>query len=189
MVAMDLSQARGGLGNAWSGSQGRGRRPVALATLLALAALKPLGLGIDPGSAAAQGGCQTPFLVFTDPSNPGSTSRSGEVVVTRDSVLLGDFTGDGHFAGYSIEGVQDTIVNTATGMGRVQGEFTATSPDADSSITVWFTGQVDFAAEMATGNFVVLGGTGNDAGYRTAGTIEGTIVGPATLEGADVGLC
>ena len=42
---------------------------------------------------------------------------------------------------------------------------------------------------MATGNFVVLGGTGNDASYRAAGTIEDTIVGPATLEGADVGLC
>jgi hypothetical protein len=42
---------------------------------------------------------------------------------------------------------------------------------------------------MATGNFVVLGGTGDDAGYRAAGTIEGAVVAPATLQGADVGLC
>jgi hypothetical protein len=41
---------------------------------------------------------------------------------------------------------------------------------------------------MATGNFVVLGGTGDDAGYGTAGPKEGTVVGPATLEGEDAGL-
>jgi hypothetical protein len=188
MVAMDLSRTRVAMGNAWSGGQGRWRQ-VVIASLLALATLLPLGTGIDPGSAAAQGGCQTPFRVFTDPSNPGSTSQSGDIAVTHESVLLGDFRGDGRFAGYSIEGVQNAIVDTVTGMGRVQGEFTATSPDAESAITVWYTGQVDFEAGTATGNFVVLGGTGDDAGYRTAGTIEGTIVGPATLEGADVGLC
>ena len=33
------------------------------------------------------------------------------------------------------------------------------------------------------------GGTGNDAGYTASGTIEGTVVGPATLDGADIGLC
>jgi hypothetical protein len=148
-----------------------------------------MGRGIDSRSAAAQGGCQTSFLVYTDPANPGTSSQSGDVAVTRDSVLLGDFRGEGRFAGYNIEGVQDAIVNTATGMARVQGEFTATSADGDSSIAVWFTGQVDFEAGMAIGNFVVLSGTGNDAGYRAAGTIEGTVVGPATLEGADVGLC
>jgi hypothetical protein len=42
---------------------------------------------------------------------------------------------------------------------------------------------------MATRNFVVLGGTGNDAGYGAAGTIEGTVVGPATLEGEGAGFC
>ena len=30
---------------------------------------------------------------------------------------------------------------------------------------------------------------GNDIGYTASGTIEGTVVGPATLDGADVGLC
>ena len=187
MITTDLSRARGWIGRAWR--RGRGWRQVVLATLLALVGLLPLGMGVDTGSAVAQGGCQTPFLVYTDPANPGTRSQSGDVAVTRDSVLLGDFGGDGRFAGYSIEGVQDAIVNTVTGMGRVQGEFAATSPDGNSAITVWYTGQVDFEAGMAIGNFVVLGGTGNDAGYRTAGTIEGTIVGPATLEGADVGLC
>jgi hypothetical protein len=161
---------------------------VILTTLLAFMALLPLG-GIDTRSAAAQGGCQTPFLVYTDPANPGTRTQSGDVAVTRDSVLLGDFRGNGRFADYDIAGVQDAIVNTTTGMARVQGEFTAASPDGDSSITVWYTGQVDFEAGMAIGNFVALGGTGDDAGYRAAGTIVGTIVGPSTLEGADVGLC
>lgn len=188
MSAMSLDRARVSTGG-WWGGRGRRCRTVVLTTLLPLWALLPLGDGIATSSAAAQGGCQTPFLVYTDPSNAGDTSQSGDIAVTRDSVLLGDFRGDGRFAGYSIAGVQDAIVNTATGMGRVQGEFTATSPDGDSSITVWYTGQIDFEGEMATGNFVVLGGTGSDAGYRGAGTIEGTIVGPATLEGADLGLC
>lgn len=188
MIATDLNRTRVWIGRGWSGG-GRGRRLVVLATLLALVGLLPLGTGVDTGLAVAQGNCQTPFLVYTDPTNPGTRSQSGDVAVTRDSVLLGDFRGDGRFAGYSIEGVQDAIVNTMTGMARVQGEFTATSPDGGSSITVWYTGQVDFEAGMATGNFVVLSGTGNNAGYRAAGTIEGTIVGPATLEGVDVGLC
>jgi hypothetical protein len=189
VIAMNLSVERGWIRSGRSDVRRLVPSQVILATLLALAGVLPLGTGVDTGSVRAQGGCQTPFLVYTDPANPGMRSQSGDVAVTRDSVLLGDFRGDGRFAGYDIEGVQDAIVNTATGMARVQGEFTATSPDGDSSITVWYTGQVDFEARMATGNFVVLGGTGNDAGYRAAGTIEGTIVGPATLEGTDVGLC
>jgi hypothetical protein len=140
-------------------------------------------------SASAQGSCQTPFLVFTDPANPGTTSQSGDIAVTRDSGLLGDYWGAGRFAGYTIDGAQDAIVNTATGMARVQGEFVATSPDGGSSITVSYTGQVDFGAGMARGNFVVVDGTGNDAGYRASGTIAGTVVAPATLEGVDIGLC
>ena len=74
-------------------------------------------------------------------------------------------------------------------MARVQGEFTVTRPDGDSSIVISYTGQVDFVGGMATGNFVAGDGTGADAGYRAAGTLEGTVVGPATLDGADVGLC
>jgi hypothetical protein len=189
MVTTSLDRTPVLAGGRRSGGRGCGWRQVVLATLLALVGLLPSGMGIDTQSAAAQGGCQTPFLVFTDPGNPGSTSQSGDVSVTRDSGLVGDYRGDGRFAGYAIDGAQDAIVNTVTGMARVQGEFTATSRDGDSSITVWYTGQVDFEAGLATGNFVVLGGTGDDAGYRAAGTIEGTVVGPATLEGADVGLC
>jgi hypothetical protein len=189
MIAMDLSVERGWIRSGRSDARRLAPCQVILATLLALAAFFPLGIGSGAESVRAQGGCQTPFLVYTDPANPGMRSQSGDVAVTRDSVLLGDFRGDGRFAGYAIEGVQDAIVNTATGMARVQGEFTATSPDGDSSITVSYTGQVDFGAGVATGNFVVLGGTGNDAGYRAVGTIEGMVVAPATLEGADIGLC
>jgi hypothetical protein len=150
-----------------------------------------LAFGGGPGAerSAAQTACQTPFLVFTDPANPGTTAQNGGIAVTRDSGLLGDYRGDGRFAGYAIDGTQNAIVNTATGMARVQGEFVATSPDGDSSITVSYTGQVEFDAGMARGNFVVVDGAGDDAGYRASGTIAGTVVAPATLEGADVGLC
>ena len=174
-----------------SGTRKSGRsvaRRTLLAMSLALLAALPLGTGMESGLAAAQG-CQTLFLVYTDPANPGVTSQSGDVAVTRDSRLLGDYRGDGRFAGYAIDGEMDAIVNSATGMARVQGEFTATSPDRESSITVWYTGQVDFGAGVATGHFVAGNGMGNDAGYRAAGTIEGMVVAPATLEGADIGLC
>jgi hypothetical protein len=83
----------------------------------------------------------------------------------------------------------ESIQSSVTGMARVQGQFTAISSDGDSSITLSYTGQVDFGAAMATGNFVVVDATGGDAGYRASGTIEGTIVGPGTLQGMDVGLC
>jgi hypothetical protein len=157
---------------------------------LLVAVLLPIPGGMSVISVtAAQGNCQTPFLVYTDPANPGLQSQSGDIAVTRDSGLLGEYGGDGRFAGYDINGSQDAIVNTASGMARVQGEFIATSPDGDSSIMVSYTGQVDFVAGMATGNFVAGSGTGADASYRAAGTIEGTVVGPATLDGADVGLC
>lgn len=138
---------------------------------------------------AASESCQTPFVVYTDPMNPGSASANGDVTVIRDSVLLGEYGGDGRFAGYTIQGTMDNILNTATGMARVQGEFVATSPDGASSITVWYTGQVDFGAAMAEGSFTAGNGAGNDQGYRAHGTIEGVVTGPATLTGADVGLC
>jgi hypothetical protein len=155
-----------------------------------VAVLLPVQGAVNESSVTvAHGSCQTPFLVYTDPANPGMQSQSGDVAITRDSGLLGEYGGDGRFAGYDINGSQDAIVNTATGMARVQGGFTATSPDGASSIDVSYTGQVDFAAGMAMGNFVVTGGTGADAGYHAAGTIEGTVVAPATLDGADVGLC
>ena len=41
---------------------------------------------------------------------------------------------------------------------------------------------------MATVNFVVLGGTGDDAGYPAAGTTERILAGLVTLKGSDVGL-
>ena len=133
--------------------------------------------------------CQTPFVVYTDPTNPGIAEANGEVTVIRDSGLLGEYGGSGRFAGYGIQGTMDNILNTATGMARVQGEFVATSPDGASSITVWYTGQVDFGAGMAAGSFTAGNGTGADLGYRAHGTLEGVVTPPATLTGADVGLC
>jgi hypothetical protein len=174
-------------GNQRRRTRGSGPRGVAAALVVAAALMGWSGANLGPVSAQAD--CQTPFLVFTDPANPGATSQSGDIAVTRDSGLLGDYRGAGRFAGYAVNGAQDAIVNTATGMARVQGEFVATSPDGGSSITVSYTGQVDFGAGMATGNFVVVGGTGADDGYRASGTLEGTVVAPATLEGADIGLC
>ena len=159
--------------------------------VLALLAVAALSTGLETGveRTVAQASCQTPFRVFTDPANPGATTQTGAVAVTRGSGLLGDYRGDGRFAGYAIDGSQDAIVNTAAGTARVQGEFVAASPVGASSITVSYTGQVDFDAGLARGNFVVVDGTGDDAGYRAAGAIEGTVIAPATLEGADIGLC
>ncbi len=182
-----------GRDGAWSGRKDiRGcgsKRRRALIGGLAIVVALAAEAGLDVERAAAQANCQTPFLVFTDPANPGTTSQSGDIAVARDSGLLGAYRGDGRFAGYTIDGAQDAIVNTATGMARVQGEFVATSPAGGSSITVSYTGQVEFGAGMAQGNFVVVDGTGNDAGYRASGTIEGTVVAPATLDGPDIGLC
>ena len=132
---------------------------------------------------------KTPFLVYTDPDNPGVSADTGAFTMTTGGGLLGEYTGDGRFAGYSIDGTQDASVNTATGMAQVRGAVTATSPDGGSSFDVLYTGRVDFGAGMATGYFTASGGTGKNAGYTASGTIEGMVVGPATLDGADIGLC
>jgi hypothetical protein len=144
------------------------------------------GLGT---SAAVASDCETPFVVATDATSPGERSQSGDVAVTRGSGLVGEFGGSGRFADYAIAGSMEIIQNTASGMARVQGEFTAISPDGASSITLSYNGQVNFGAARATGNFVVVDATGADAGYRASGTIEGTVVAPGTLQGIDVGLC
>ncbi len=157
--------------------------------LMALALGNPIASGGNGANVAVAAGCQTPFVVYTGPQNPGTTTANGDVTLIRDSRLLGEYGGEGRFGGYAIHGSMDNILNTATGMARVQGELVATSPDGGSSITVWYTGQVDFGAGMATGNFTAGNGVGNDAGYRAFGTLQGTVVGPATLEGVDIGLC
>ena len=187
MSAVELEHGGAAKTRGWNHGRA-GVRRAALAALLALTLAGPVGGALGNGATAAQG-CQTPFIVYTDPANPGMTSQSGDVAFTQESRLLGEYGGNGRFAGYDIDGSMHIISNTATGMARVQGEFIATSPDGASSITVWYTGQVDFAAGMATGNFVAGDGTGADAGYRAAGTLEGTVIAPATLEGADIGLC
>ncbi|MFN8593288.1 MAG: hypothetical protein U0031_17675 [Thermomicrobiales bacterium] len=160
-----------------------------VAVAVVLAALTLPGVAATSGSHVSAAGCQTPFLVYTDPDNPGTVQETGAFQRVTGSGLLGRYDGDGRFAGYSINGLQDAEVNTATGMANVRGIFTATSPDGGSSIEVHYTGQVDFGAGMAKGVFTASGERGNDAGYNASGAIEGTVVGPATLDGADVGLC
>jgi hypothetical protein len=168
----------------------RGRRTLGWVVLVGLLAALPLPLwgGSGAVSAAAQS-CQRPFVVYTDSDNPEVSVDTGAFRMTTESGLLGEYKGDGRFAGYSIDGTQDAIVNTATGMAQVRGAFTATSPGGGSSFDVLYTGRVDFGAGMATGYFTASGDAGNDAGYSASGTIEGTVVGPATLDGAAVGLC
>jgi hypothetical protein len=162
----------------------------ALLALLAVLPLLPITAGTRLGPLLARASdCETPFVVSTDVSNPGERSQSGDIAVTRGSGLVGEFGGAGRFANYVIAGSMDIIQNTASGMARVQGEFTAVSPDGGSSITLSYTGQVDFGAAMASGNFVVVDATGTDAGYRASGTLEGTVVPPGTLRGMDIGLC
>jgi hypothetical protein len=163
-------------------------RKVAIGVLLALSVALPMPVS-SHGLALAAPGCKTPFLVYTEPANPGETVQVGEVAVTRGGHLVGEYGGTGRFAGYAIDGSIETIVNTTTGKARAQGEFVATSPDGGSSITVWYTGQVDFGAAMARGNFTAGNGSGDDASYRASGTLEGSVVGPATLDGVDIGLC
>src|SRR4051794_4993274 len=61
----------------------RGRRLVGAAVLVAV--LLPIQGGVGERSVtAAHGSCQTPFLVYTDPANPGMQSQSGDIAVTRD---------------------------------------------------------------------------------------------------------
>ena len=184
MIALD----RLGGSVAWARRARAAWRRCAVAALLLGAVVAPVSVVLASGSAAAQG-CQTPFLVFTDPDNPGTVSATGPLQMIRGSGLLGDYRGDGRFAGYLIAGSQDAVVNGDTGMANVRGSFIATSPDGGSAIEVLYTGQVDFNAGMAEGVFTASGVSGNDVGYNAFGTIEGTVVGPATLEGADVGLC
>lgn len=160
-----------------------------LAVAAVLATLALPGMAISGGGHAAAAGCQTPFLVYTDPDNPGMVQETGAFQMVSGSGLLGQYRGEGRFAGYTIDGAQDAVVNTATGMANVRGVFIATSPDGGSSIEVHYTGQVDFGARMAHGVFTASGESGADIGYNASGAIEGTVVGPATLDGADIGLC
>jgi hypothetical protein len=165
----------------------RGRWRLAGAMLIVALTLPLWGGPASPVVAAA--GCQTPFLVYTDPDHPGSVTENGPFRMISGSGLLGDYRGNGRFAGYAIAGWQDATVNDATGMANVRGAFTATSADGGSAIEVQYTGQVDFGAGVARGYFTASGESGNDVGYSASGTIEGMVVGPGTLDGADVGLC
>jgi hypothetical protein len=166
---------------------GTGRSRILATGLLAIAMGSVAMAGPMPIRVADD--CQTPFRVSTNTANPGTTTRSGEIAATRDAGLIGSFGGNGRFADYVIDGVPTLILDTATGMARAQGTFVATSPDGGSSITVTYTGRVDFAGGTATGNFVAGNGTGADAGYRASGTLTGDVIPPATLVGINAGLC
>jgi hypothetical protein len=165
---------------------------VALLTRLSLVAALVLGfglaaLGTNTPSASAQT-CQTSFIVFTDPNNTGEAMVHGKVTVVRDSGVLGSYL-DGRLANYAINGLQDLRINTVTNQARINGSFTATSPDGASSISVRYAGRADLTTGKATGTFVVFDGTGTFAGYRAHGTIDAQLVGPATFQGVDIGLC
>jgi hypothetical protein len=142
------------------------------------------------GTAAAQTeACATPFIVFTDPANPGTPVTRGPITTVRQSGLLGSYGGEGRFAGYAIDGSQTLIVNATTNSARVHGRFTATSRDGLASFFVRYTGDVDLTTGVATGHFVAGDGQGALAGLRATGTIEAQLIGPATFAGSDIGLC
>ena len=155
----------------------------------AVALVLSLALAAPGGGATEAAGCETPFVVYTDPANPGMSEQTGAVSYTHSAGLLGEYGGDGRFAGYSINGEQTLILDTTTGTARAQGHFVASSPDGSGSIEVGYVGLVDFGAGMATGTFTAGSGTGDDAGYHASGTLSGMVVGPATLEGVNAGLC
>jgi hypothetical protein len=158
-----------------------------LAVLLLLTLVAALSAGTTQ-AAASDDGCQTSFLVFTDPNNRGDISQRGQVTIARDSGVLGQYT-SGRLDGYAINGLQDLIVNTVTNEAQIHGSFTATSPDGASSLMVRYSGHADLNTGIATGTFAASGGTGDFDGYRASGKIEATLVGPATFEGVDIGLC
>jgi hypothetical protein len=164
----------------------------AVAALLALFALLASLAGGGSGAGAVApvaATCQTPFVVFTDPDNPGVISTRGSITTVRDSGILGTYGGDGRFSGYQISGTQLLIVNSSTNHARVRGSFTATSPDGESSFVLRYSGEVDLTTGVATGTFAVGNGTGAADGLRAAGRIEAQLIGPLTFSGADVGLC
>lgn len=165
------------------GGRTRRERIGAVALVLGLAFAAPAGLATEAA------GCETPFVVYTDPANPGMTEQQGAVSYTHAAGLLGEYGGDGRFAGYAIQGEQTLILDTTTGTARAQGHFVASSPDGSGSIEVGYAGLVDFGAGMATGTFSAGSGMGSDAGYHATGTLSGMVVGPATLEGVNAGLC
>jgi hypothetical protein len=153
------------------------------AVVLALAAAT-----LGPARPAAAETCQTEFIVFTDPTNPGARTDQGQTTIVRDSGVLGSYL-DGRLAGYGISGQQDLIINNVTQQAQIVGVFTATSPDGGSSLTVRYAGHADLSTGQATGRFVVLDGTGEFAGYHARGRIDAQLVGPATFQGFDIGLC
>jgi hypothetical protein len=159
-----------------------------LAVFVLLAALVVGGPTAD-AAAPVSASCQTPFVVFTDPDNPGTPTTRGSITTVRDSGILGSYGGDGRFSGYQISGEQVLIINNSTSQARVRGSFTASSPDGASSFLVRFNGEVDLTTGVATGNFSTGNGTGAAEGLRTAGRIEAQLVGPLTFNGVDVGLC
>jgi hypothetical protein len=159
------------------------RLALAAAVVLALVVTT---LGSTPAAAAAT--CQTGFIVFTDPANPGLRSDQGQTTIVRESGVLGSYL-DGRLAGYAISGLQDLIINNVTQRAQIIGELTATSPDGSSSITLRYVGHADLVTGEATGTFVVVDGTGEFAGFRASGKISAQLVGPATFQGVDIGLC
>jgi hypothetical protein len=138
--------------------------------------------------AAAATTYQSGFIVFTDPANPGDRMDRGQTTIVRDSGVLGSYQ-DGRLAGYAISGQQDLVINNVTQKAEIPGNLTAISPDGGSSLTLRYAGHADLATGQATGTFVVVGGTGDFADFHASGRISAQLVGPATFQGVDIGLC
>lgn len=146
------------------------------------------GLGARQAMATDGSGCQTSFLVYTDPHNVGAISTHGNIVRVHNSGIVGQYT-SGRFTGFTISGLQEIILNQATGQATIRGSFVATSPDHHSSFTLVYAGRADLVANTASGRFRALDGTGDLKGYRASGTIAADYLGNFTFSGVDIGLC
>jgi hypothetical protein len=165
-----------------------GRRSLLAAVALAIMASFVGSGGHRTVTAANDPSCQTSFFVFTDPNNFGDVTTKGNLVIARNSGVLGEYT-SGRFDGYTISGLQDLRLNQATGKASIAGSFVATSPDGESSITLRYRGKADLIAAVATGTFRATNGTGELEGFRANGRIEADYLGNFTFSGVDIGLC
>jgi hypothetical protein len=162
---------------------------LAIGALLAVVVMTSFaGAGSHRAAAAINPDCQTSFLVFTDPNNIGQITTRGNTTKAKNSGVLGEYT-SGRFDGFTISGEQDLSLNQATGKATIKGSFVATSPDGQSSFTLRYRGEANLVQAIATGNFQVIGGTGDLKRFRTSGKIDADYLGNFTFSGVDIGLC
>jgi hypothetical protein len=169
------------------------RLRAALIRLAAIAVILIAMLSVtarDGGAAAAamQSSCQTSFEIATDLNNPGEPRQNGDIVIVRNSGVVGRYT-DGRFADYAFSGEQSIRLDQSTGQAIVRGSFTAVSPDGASSFVVDYRGEADLVGNTATGTFRAAQGTGAAQGLHARGEIVADYLGNFAFVGVDVGLC